>query len=92
MIHQTEVQNFAYFLTKTLIQNVFREYIDENQLVQMMEHLNLRTEEEQIFFLTQLSVTLRKYPDSLFPNPDTRGKFLKTIQEFLDAKILAENN
>ena len=92
MISQTEIQNFAYFLTKTLMQNIFREYIDENQLVQIMEHLNLKKEEEQIFFLTQLSVTLRKYPDSLFPSLDTRIKFLTTIQEFLDSKILAENN
>ena len=74
------------------MQNVFREYLDENQLIQIMDHLNLKTEQEQIFFLTQLSVILRKYPDSLFPNADTRGKFLTTIQEILDSKILAENN
>ena len=92
MITDAQTQEFAYFLTKTLMQNVFREYIDETQLHQIMEHLNLKKEEEQIYFLTQLSVTLRKYPDSLFPSLDTRVKFLKTIQEILDAKILAENN
>ena len=92
MISKTEIENLAYYLTKTLMQCIFREYIDENQLTQIMEHLNLKTEEEQIVFLTQLSVTLRKYPDSVFPNADTRGKFLTTIQELLDAKILAENN
>ena len=92
MISKTEIENLAYYLTKTLMQCIFREYMDENQLTQIMEHLNLKTEEEQIFFLTQLSVTLRKYPDSLFSNLDTRVKFLTTIQELLDAKILAENN
>ncbi len=92
MISKTEIENLAYYLTKTLMQCIFREYIDENQLTQIMEHLNLKTEEAQIFFLTQLSLSLRKYPDSVFPNTDTRGKLLTTIQELLDAKILAENN
>ncbi len=92
MITEYQTQEFAYFLTKTLMQNIFREYIDENQLQQIMEHLNLKKEEEQIFFLTQLSIILRKYPDSVFPSLDTRTKFLTTIQEILDAKILAENN
>ena len=92
MISQQRKQEMAYYLTKVMIQNIFQEYIDENKLSQIMEYFELETEEQQIFFLTQLTVALRKYPDSLFSNLDVRTKLLNAIQESLDARILAENN
>ena len=63
----------------------------ENQLSQLMKTVGIQTDEERIFFLTQLTVFLRKYPDSVFATPDVRMHFLATIQEMLDAKILEEN-
>ena len=92
MISEQQKQTIAYYLTKTMMHHIFKEYIDENQLSQMMEYLQLKTREQQIFFLTQLTVVLREYPDSLFSNPDVRNKILNTIQEGLDSRILEENN
>ncbi|GEM_PF-2989726 len=92
MISEQEKQTLAYYLTKTMMSCIFREYIDENQLLQIMEYLQVRTHEQQIFFLTQLTVVLREYPDSIFSNPDVRNKLLNTIQECLDSRILEENN
>lgn len=92
MISKDKIYDYAFFLTKTLMQCILRENLDENQLNQIMEHMEIKTQEEAIFFLTQMLVNLRKYPDSLFPNPDVRFNFLNTVQESLDAKILAENN
>lgn len=92
MISEQEKQALAYYLTKTLMNCIFKEYIDENQLSQIMDFLQLKTREQQIFFLTQLTIVLREYPDSMFSNPDIRNKLLNTIQECLDSRILEENN
>ena len=92
MISEQQKQSLAYYLTKTMMHNIFKEYIDENQLSQIMEYLRVKTREQQIFFLTQLTVVLREYPDSIFSNHDVRNKILNTIQEYLDSKILEENN
>ena len=87
----TSLQETAYVLTKTFMQAILKEYLDENQLSQLMKTVGIQTDEERIFFLTQLTVFLRKYPDSVFATPDVRTHFLATIQEMLDAKILEEN-
>ncbi len=92
MISEQQKQSLAYYLTKSMMSCIFKEYIDENQLSQIMEYLQVRTREQQIFFLTQLTIVLREYPDSIFSNPDIRHKLLNTIQECLDSKILEENN
>jgi len=91
MPQETSIQETAYILTKTLMQAILKEYLDENQLSQLMKTVGIRTDEERIFFLTQLTVFLRKYPDSVFSSPDVRTHFLATMQEMLDAKILEEN-
>ena len=91
MPQETSIQETAYILTKTLMQAILKEYLDENQLSQLMKIVGIRTDEERIFFLTQLTVFLRKYPDSVFSSPDVRTHFLATMQEMLDAKILEEN-
>lgn len=91
MPQETSIQETAYVLTKTLMQAILKEYLDENQLSQLMKTVSIRTDEERIFFLTQLTVFLRKYPDSVFSSPDVRTHFLATMQEMLDAKILEEN-
>ena len=92
MISELQKQTLAYYLTKTMMHCIFKEYIDENQLSQMMQYFHLETREQQIFFLTQLTIVLREYPDSIFSSPDVRNKILNTIQECLDSKILEENN
>ena len=92
MISEAQKQSLAFYLTKTMIHSIFKEYIDDNQLTQMMEYLQLETREQQIYFLTQLTVVLREYPDSIFANFDVRNKLLNTIQETLDSKILEESN
>ena len=92
MISEQKKQELAYYLTKSMMHNIFKEYIDENQLSQIMEYLHLEMREQQIFFLTQLTIVLREYPDSIFPNPEVRNKLLNTIQECLDSRILEENN
>ena len=92
MISEQQKQSLAYYLTKTMLHCIFKEYIDENQLSQIMEYLQVQTREQQIFFLTQLTIVLREYPDSLFSNTDVRNKLLNTIQECLDSRILEENN
>ena len=92
MISEQQKQTLAYYLTKTMMHCIFKEYIDENQLLQIMEFLQVATREQQIFFLTQLTVVLREYPDSVFSNPDIRNKLLNTMQECLDSRILEENN
>lgn len=92
MISEQKKQALAYYLTKTMMTCIFKEYIDENQLSQIMEFLQAKTREQQIFFLTQLTVALREYPDSIFSEPDIRNKMLNTIQECLDSRILEENN
>lgn len=92
MISEQQKQTLAYYLTKTMMHCIFKEYIDENQLLQIMEYLQVKTREQQIFFLTQLTIVLREYPDSIFSNPDIRNKLLNTIQECLDSRILEENN
>lgn len=86
------LQETAYFLTKSLMQAILKEYLDEHQVQQMMQHIGIQTLEERIFFLTQLTVFLRKYPDSVFSSPDIRNHFLDVLQEMLDAKILEEND
>ena len=91
MPQETSIQETAYILTKTLMQAILKEYLDENQLSQLMKTVGIRTDEECIFFLTQLTVFLRKYPDSVFSSQDVRTHFLATMQEMLDAKILEEN-
>ena len=91
MPQETSIRETAYILTKTLMQAILKEYLDENQLSQLMKIVGIRTDEERIFFLTQLTVFLRKYPDSVFSSPDVRTHFLATMQEMLDAKILEEN-
>ena len=73
------------------MQAILKEYLDENIISQLMKTVGVRTDEERIFFLTQLTVFLRKYPDSVFSSPDVRMHFLATMQEMLDAKILEEN-
>ena len=88
---ETSIQETAYVLTKTFMQAILKEYLDENITSQMMTTVGIRTDEERIFFLTQLTVFLRKYPDSVFSSPDVRTHFLGTLQEMLDAKILEEN-
>ena len=92
MISEKQKQSLAYYLTKSMMHNIFKEYIDENQLNQNMEYLQVETREQQIFFLTQLTVVLREYPDSMFSSPDIRNKLLNTLQECLDSRILEENN
>ena len=88
---ETSIQETAYVLTKTFMQAILKEYLDENIISQLMKTVGVRTDEERIFFLTQLTVFLRKYPDSVFSSPDVRTHFLGTLQEMLDAKILEEN-
>lgn len=88
---EAALQETAYFLTKSWMQAILKEYLDEHHVQQMMQHIGIRTLEERIFFLTQLTVFLRKYPDSVFSSPDTRNHFLDVLQEMLDAKILEEN-
>ena len=92
MISEQQKQSLAYYLTKSMMSCIFKEYIDENQLSQIMEYLQVRAREQQIFFLTQLTIVLREYPDSIFSDPDIRNKLLNTIQECFDSKILEENN
>lgn len=92
MISEEQKQTLAYYLTKTMMSSIFKEYIDEEQLSQIMQYLQVETQEQQIFFLTQLTIVLREYPDSLFPSPDVRNKLINTVQECLDSKILEENN
>lgn len=92
MISEEQKQALAYYLTKTMMSSIFKEYIDEEQLSQIMQYLQVETQEQQIFFLTQLTIVLREYPDSLFSSPDVRNKIINTVQECLDSKILEENN
>ncbi len=92
MISEEQKQALAYYLTKTMMSSIFKEYIDEEQLSQIMQYLQVETQEQQIFFLTQLTIVLREYPDSLFSSPDVRNKLINTVQECLDSKILEENN
>jgi type III secretion system TyeA family effector delivery regulator len=92
MISEEQKQTLAYYLTKTMMSSIFKEYIDEEQLSQIMQYLQVETQEQQIFFLTQLTIVLREYPDSLFSSPDVRNKLINTVQECLDSKILEENN
>ena len=91
MPQETSIQEIAYVLTKTFMQAILKEYLDENIISQLMKTVGIQTDEERIFFLTQLTVFLRKYPDSVFSSPDVRTHFLATMQEMLDAKILEEN-
>ena len=91
MPQETSIQETAYVLTKTFMQAILKEYLDENIISQLMKTVGIRTDEERIFFRTQLTVFLRKYPDSVFSSPDVRTHFLATMQEMLDAKILEEN-
>ena len=92
MMETQKIQEQAYYLTKTLMHAVFKNYLDEQQLMQIMQTLELKQQDEHIFFLTQLSLLLRKYPDTLFTSNDTRGRFIQVIQTLLDSKILEENN
>lgn len=92
MISEAQKQSLAYYLTKSMIHSIFKEFIDDNQLSQIMEYLQLETREQQIYFLTQLTIVLREYPDSIFSNFDIRNKLLNAIQENLDSKILEESN
>lgn len=87
----TAIQETAYILTKTFMQAILKEYLDENLVAQLMQTVGIRTDEERIFFLTQLTVFLRKYPDSVFSSQDVRTHFLSVLQEMLDTKILEEN-
>ena len=73
------------------MQAILKEYLDENLVAQLMQTVGIRTDEERIFFLTQLTVFLRKYPDSVFSSQDVRTHFLSVLQEMLDTKILEEN-
>ena len=91
MPQETSIQEIAYVLTKTFMQAILKEYLDENIISQLMKTVGIQTDEERIFFLTQLTVFLRKYPDSVFSSPDVRMHFLGTLQEMLDAKILEDN-
>lgn len=85
------IQESAYFLTKKLIDAISQEVMDENILSSMCEQLGVRDMEAKIFFYTQLMLTLRKYPDSLFSTDDVRTEFLHIIQENLDQLILEES-
>lgn len=85
------VQESAYFLTKKLMDAISQEVMDENILSSLCEQLGVRDMEAKIFFYTQLMLTLRKYPDSLFSTDDVRTEFLHIIQENLDQLILEES-
>jgi len=74
------------------MQCILKEYLGIDELNRMMEHLQLNTQEEQIYFLTQFTLTLRKYPDSIFSTPEVRTNFINVAQECLDARILEEND
>ncbi len=92
MFQENQIQDLAYYLTKIFMQCILKEYFGTEQLEQIIKHLDFKTQEQQIYFLTQLTVLLRKYPDSIFSTPDVRTNFINVVQECLDARILEENN
>ena len=92
MIENPNIPELSFYLTQVIMQAILKEWLDPQVINQMYNKLQLNTNEEKIFFLTHLSMAIRKYPDTIFSNPDLRTQFLNVIQECLDARILEENN
>ncbi|MDR2397009.1 MAG: TyeA family type III secretion system gatekeeper subunit [Puniceicoccales bacterium] len=91
MFTATQIPELSLLMTKTLMQAAFREWIDSKQLAQLMSQLSIATNQEKMYFLTSLSLTIRKYPDALFPKPDVRTNILQVVQECLDECVLEDN-
>lgn len=92
MLSPSLVSEKAYGITKAMMHAILKKYLDEETLSHMMQPLGIRSREAIIFFLTQLILSLRQYPDSLFDKNELRMQFVNIIQEFLDEKIFEENN
>ncbi len=92
MISIPNISEIAFYLTQIMMQSILKEWLDPQIINQIFNKLALNTNAEKIFFLTHLTIAIRKYPDTIFPNPDLRTQFLNIIQECLDARILEENN
>jgi hypothetical protein len=75
-----------------VMQAILKSYLDEGQVLQLMQHLGIRKRESCIFFLTQWMLALRRYPDSIFANEEVRLQFLHVLQDMLDGFILEEEN
>ena len=86
------IEETAYFLTKMAMHAILKEYLDESQVLQLMQHLGIRKRESCILFLTQWMLAIRHYPDSIFANDEVRLHFLHVLQDMLDGFILEEEN
>ena len=92
MIENSNIPELSFYITQVIMQAILKEWLDPQVIHQMYNKLHLNTHEEKIFFLTHLTMAIRKYPDTVFSNPDLRTQFLNVIQEHLDAHILEEND
>ena len=92
MFTSEQIPDLALHMTKFFMEAAFREWMDARQLEELMKQLTIVSNDEKMYFLTNLSLTIRKYPDALFSNPDVRINILQIIQERLDECVLLDND
>ncbi len=89
--NEENVENRALQLTTEIFKILLNQFADIGQFKALIKPLALRDTQAQMYFLTGLSVTVRKYPDEAFPTPESKSNFLQSLQECLDEIILEES-
>jgi type III secretion system TyeA family effector delivery regulator len=91
-MNQDPLENEALRLTVEMLNLVLEPFVDANQIKELVNSLKLQTLGAKMFFLTTLSVTVRKYPMDIFPSAESKQNLLAAVQSVLDELILEEND